>query len=196
VTLVVVDTDVASTLMRRRTSDTLARQLAGHTVAITFVTYGELTKWTLVRHWGPRPATAPARREMAAVLAPASASIFMVAPEEMPAMAAQRGCHATSERRHVIVNVRNGSTIPEVASGDVIETASLIHSGGLIERSARMATAMVRVAHGSLRRTPTAGRVSANNQLGKSEAPTSEATILELASLIMLHSSCRENRVR
>ena len=53
-TLVVVDTDVASTLMRRRTSDTLARQLAGHTVAITFVTYGELTKWTLVRHWGPR----------------------------------------------------------------------------------------------------------------------------------------------
>lgn len=52
--LVVVDTDVASTLLRRRASDTLARQLAGHTVAITFVTYGELTKWTLVRHWGPR----------------------------------------------------------------------------------------------------------------------------------------------
>ena len=52
--LVVVDTDVASTLLRRRTSDTLARQLAGHTVAITFVTYGELTKWTLVRRWGPR----------------------------------------------------------------------------------------------------------------------------------------------
>ena len=52
--LVVVDTDVASTLLRRRTSDALARQLTGHTVAITFVTYGELTKWTLVRHWGPR----------------------------------------------------------------------------------------------------------------------------------------------
>ena len=52
--LVVVDTDVASTLLRRRASDTLARQLAGHTIAITFVTYGELTKWTLVRHWGPR----------------------------------------------------------------------------------------------------------------------------------------------
>ena len=52
--LVVVDTDVASTLLRRRTSDTLARQLAGHTIAITFVTFGELTKWTLVRHWGPR----------------------------------------------------------------------------------------------------------------------------------------------
>jgi toxin FitB len=54
VSLVVVDTDVASTLLRRRTSDSLARQLAGHTIAITFVTYGELTKWTLVRHWGPR----------------------------------------------------------------------------------------------------------------------------------------------
>ena len=52
--LVVVDTDVASTILRHRASDTLARQLAGHTIAITFVTYGELTKWTLVRHWGPR----------------------------------------------------------------------------------------------------------------------------------------------
>ena len=52
--LVVVDTDVASALLRRRTSDTLARQLAGHGIAISLVTYGELTKWTLVRHWGPR----------------------------------------------------------------------------------------------------------------------------------------------
>ena len=52
--LVVVDPDVASTLLRRRTSDALARQLAGRTVAIAFVTYGELTKWTLVRRWGPR----------------------------------------------------------------------------------------------------------------------------------------------
>jgi toxin FitB len=48
----VVDTDVASTLLRRRTPDTLARQLAGHTVDITFVIYGALTKWTLVRRWG------------------------------------------------------------------------------------------------------------------------------------------------
>jgi predicted nucleic acid-binding protein len=51
VSLVVVDTDVASTLLRRRASDTLARQLAGRTIAITFVTYGELTKWTLLRRW-------------------------------------------------------------------------------------------------------------------------------------------------
>jgi predicted nucleic acid-binding protein len=34
----VVDTDVASTLLRRRTSDALARQLPGQAIAITFVT--------------------------------------------------------------------------------------------------------------------------------------------------------------
>ena len=44
--LVVVDTDVASALLRRRAPDSLDRQLAGHTIAITFGTYGELTKWT------------------------------------------------------------------------------------------------------------------------------------------------------
>jgi toxin FitB len=54
VSLVVIDTDVASTLLRRRASDALARALAGHVLAITFVTVGELTKWTLVRSWGPR----------------------------------------------------------------------------------------------------------------------------------------------
>lgn len=52
--LIVVDTDVASTLLRRRASDALAGALAGHVLAITFVTVGELTKWTLVRRWGPR----------------------------------------------------------------------------------------------------------------------------------------------
>ncbi len=52
--LVVIDTEVASTLLRRRASDALARALAGQVLAVTFVTVGELTKWTLVRHWGPR----------------------------------------------------------------------------------------------------------------------------------------------
>lgn len=52
--LIVIDTDVASTLLRRRASDALAGALAGHVLAITFVTVGELTKWTLVRCWGPR----------------------------------------------------------------------------------------------------------------------------------------------
>jgi hypothetical protein len=54
VSLVVIDTDVASTLLRRRATDALAGALAGHVLSVTFVTVGELTKWTLVRHWGPR----------------------------------------------------------------------------------------------------------------------------------------------
>jgi toxin FitB len=54
VSLIVLDTDVASALLRRRAPDALARQLAGHVPAIAFVTLGELTKWTLVRRWGPR----------------------------------------------------------------------------------------------------------------------------------------------
>jgi len=54
VSLVVVDTDVASALLRNRTPPALAQVLAGNTIAITFITYGELTKWTIVRRWGPR----------------------------------------------------------------------------------------------------------------------------------------------
>lgn len=52
--LVVLDTDVASAVLRRRTSEGLSLRLAGQIPAITFVTLGELTKWTLVRRWGPR----------------------------------------------------------------------------------------------------------------------------------------------
>lgn len=52
--LVVLDTDVASSLLRRRTPEPMLRQLTGATLAVTFVTVGELTKWTLVRQWGPR----------------------------------------------------------------------------------------------------------------------------------------------
>jgi hypothetical protein len=51
---IALDTDVASAVLRQRTSPTLARQLAGKTLTITFVTVGELTKWTLVRQWGPQ----------------------------------------------------------------------------------------------------------------------------------------------
>jgi predicted nucleic acid-binding protein len=54
VSLVVLDTDVASGLLRRRIPDTLDRQLVGHIPAITFITLGELTKSTLVRHWDPQ----------------------------------------------------------------------------------------------------------------------------------------------
>ena len=50
---VVLDTDVASRSLQGRLSDPLATRLAGTSLAITFVTLGELTKWTLVRNWGP-----------------------------------------------------------------------------------------------------------------------------------------------
>ena len=49
----VVDTDVASRLLRRRIDGPLAQKLASNVIAITFVTVGELTRWTLVRRWGP-----------------------------------------------------------------------------------------------------------------------------------------------
>lgn len=51
---VVVDTDVASASLRGRLPDQLRARLAGQTVCITFVTLGELTKWTHLRSWGPR----------------------------------------------------------------------------------------------------------------------------------------------
>jgi toxin FitB len=53
VSVVVLDTDVASALFRRRLPEPLSRQLAGQVAAVTFVTVGELTKWTVIRHWGP-----------------------------------------------------------------------------------------------------------------------------------------------
>lgn len=52
-TTVVIDTDVASALVRRRLDQRLTGLLAGNVLAVTFVTVGELTKWTLVRHWAP-----------------------------------------------------------------------------------------------------------------------------------------------
>lgn len=49
---VVLDTDVASAVLRGRVPGPLARRLTGQSFAITFVTVGELTRWTLVRRWG------------------------------------------------------------------------------------------------------------------------------------------------
>jgi predicted nucleic acid-binding protein len=54
VSFIVLDTDVASTILRGRLADPLHSRLAGHSLCITFVTLGELTKWTVLRHWGPR----------------------------------------------------------------------------------------------------------------------------------------------
>jgi predicted nucleic acid-binding protein len=59
VSLIVLDTDVASTILRGRQTDRLQAKLAGHNWLITFVTLGELTHWTIARSWGPRKAGRP-----------------------------------------------------------------------------------------------------------------------------------------
>ena len=51
---VVLDTDVASVSFRGRLADPLRARLTGQTWCISFVTLGELTKWTVLRSWGPR----------------------------------------------------------------------------------------------------------------------------------------------
>ena len=51
---VVVDTDVASAILKGRLPDGLARPLAGQQLAITFVTVGEMTQWAFLHHWGPQ----------------------------------------------------------------------------------------------------------------------------------------------
>lgn len=51
--LVVLDTDVASAALRERLPGPAKSRLLGRTWCITFVTLGELTKWTVVRDWGP-----------------------------------------------------------------------------------------------------------------------------------------------
>ena len=52
--IIVLDTDVASTILRERLADPLRSRLAGHSLCITFVTLGELTQWRVIRDWGPR----------------------------------------------------------------------------------------------------------------------------------------------
>ena len=49
-----LDTDVASGILRGRVPRRLLALLAGKTWCISFVTLGELTKWTIVRSWGPQ----------------------------------------------------------------------------------------------------------------------------------------------
>jgi hypothetical protein len=52
---VVVDTDVASDLVRGRPTPSILSALVGSTVCVTFVTVGELTEWEIVRGWGAQP---------------------------------------------------------------------------------------------------------------------------------------------
>lgn len=56
---VVVDTDVASTILKGSLPDELAEQLAGQRLAVTFVTVGELTQWSTNGVHGGEPASAP-----------------------------------------------------------------------------------------------------------------------------------------
>jgi len=55
---VILDTDVASLLHRRKLTGPLATRLIGREPLITFITFGELAKWAEIRRWG-------ARRELA-----------------------------------------------------------------------------------------------------------------------------------
>ncbi len=49
---VILDTDVASRLHRRKLAGPLATRLFGREPLLTFVTLGELTKWAEIRDWG------------------------------------------------------------------------------------------------------------------------------------------------
>jgi len=59
VSLVVLDTDVASTILRGRQTERLQARLAGRHWLVSFVTLGELTHWTIARSWGPRKTRRP-----------------------------------------------------------------------------------------------------------------------------------------
>jgi len=49
---VVLDTDVASGVYKRDLPRTLSARLVGRRALLSFVTFGELTKWVEVRRWG------------------------------------------------------------------------------------------------------------------------------------------------
>jgi len=49
---VVLDTDVASLLLKQRLPAQLASRLNGQPIIITFVTLAELTQWAELRRWG------------------------------------------------------------------------------------------------------------------------------------------------
>jgi predicted nucleic acid-binding protein len=54
---VVLDTDVASLIIKQRLPAELLREIVGAQAGITFVTLAELTRWATLRQWGgPRRA--------------------------------------------------------------------------------------------------------------------------------------------
>jgi toxin FitB len=50
----VLDTDVASLILKHRLAGRLESWLRNKTLFVTFVTVGELTKWGDLQGWGPR----------------------------------------------------------------------------------------------------------------------------------------------
>jgi hypothetical protein len=60
-TLIGLDTDVASSIIKQRLSASLAGKLIGRQEAITFVTIGELIRWPVVRNLGMTGRTTPGR---------------------------------------------------------------------------------------------------------------------------------------
>jgi toxin FitB len=75
VSVVVLDTDVSSAILRDRLPAWLEGRLAGQTLAVTFVTVGELTKWTRLREWGPQRMVALARFWDRVVILPYSPAV-------------------------------------------------------------------------------------------------------------------------
>lgn len=106
----VLDTDVASGILRHRLPSTLRGQLVGPTLAITFVTLGELTKWALVRHWGPSKRSTFDEFLAGLVVLPYSARVAPAPGRAASARAASRPT-ATGER-HVDRGVLSGARAP------------------------------------------------------------------------------------
>jgi predicted nucleic acid-binding protein len=90
VSFVVLDTDVASGSLRGRLPDQLRARLTGETWCISFVTVGELTKWTVLRSWGPRKLAELADWRQHVVTLPYS-DLVAVRWGELQARAEQRG---------------------------------------------------------------------------------------------------------
>jgi toxin FitB len=78
VTPAVLDTDVASAVLKDSLPEQLSHSLTGRRLAITFVTVGELTQWTYLRRWGPRRRAGLARFFEQVVVLPYGARVATV----------------------------------------------------------------------------------------------------------------------
>jgi hypothetical protein len=67
---IVLDTDVTSLSYKGRLPASLAAKLIGCEVCVTFVTIGELARWTEKRHWGTRARTKLVRWLGSAIVLP------------------------------------------------------------------------------------------------------------------------------